>query len=196
MLGKRLEGFTTTQKSIQMPIILVTQDNVKEFEIPGHPLHPSFWYLTMTHKSDYIRHYFMHHYGGGYSDIKPRSKPWTEADYAVFDNESVWLNGVHEEKRKWVAGNVSVQNAFRELASNGGFIMRPYTPLSTLVTSRQNQVLDGITNALQKADGSNCSRRCHHGGRGSKRHSTAKIISKKMAGSKVLDEYYNTYLRK
>jgi hypothetical protein len=31
-------------------------------------------------------------------------------------------------------------------------------------------------------------------GTGSQRHPTAKIISKQIAGSKVLDKYYNTYL--
>jgi hypothetical protein len=33
-------------------------------------------------------------------------------------------------------------------------------------------------------------------GTGSQRYATAKIIFKRIAGSKVLDKYYNTYLRK
>jgi hypothetical protein len=161
MTGKRLEGFNIMQQNLQMPIKLVTQDNVQQFEIPKHPLHPLFWHLTRTHKSDYLRHYLMHHYGGGYTDIKPRSNPWTAADYAVFDDESVWMNGVHEKHIEWVAGNSSVQRAYSELASNCGFIMRPHTPLSTLTTSRQNHLLETISDALQKADGRNCSSRCH-----------------------------------
>ena len=43
---------------------------------PDLPLHPSFYYLSATHQSDYMRSYLMHVYGGGYTDIKNTVKNW------------------------------------------------------------------------------------------------------------------------
>lgn len=43
--------------------------------LPGHPFHPAFVNLTSVHKSDYLRAYLMHHYGGAYIDVKPMSHP-------------------------------------------------------------------------------------------------------------------------
>lgn len=40
------------------------------FILKDAPLHPSYSFLSGVHRSDYLRCYLMHHYGGGYSDIK------------------------------------------------------------------------------------------------------------------------------
>ena len=50
-------------------IILIHDGNLHEWIIPG-TLHSSYKYLSYTHRSDYLRCYFSHYYGGGYSDIK------------------------------------------------------------------------------------------------------------------------------
>ena len=53
-----------------MNVILVTKDNLSDFVLPEHPIHPAYKYLSLNHHSDYLRCYFMYHYGGVYSDIK------------------------------------------------------------------------------------------------------------------------------
>ena len=50
-------------------IILIHKFNLDNYI--KEPLHPAFEYLSDTHKADYLRCYFMHFYGGAYSDIKP-----------------------------------------------------------------------------------------------------------------------------
>jgi hypothetical protein len=44
---------------------------VKESPIP-----PAYPLLTPIHKSDYARAYLMHHYGGGYGDVKHYQFDW------------------------------------------------------------------------------------------------------------------------
>lgn len=57
-------------------VVLVTEENLECFILKNHPLHEGFKYLSSVHKSDYLRTYLMHFYGGGYSDIKPLPIDW------------------------------------------------------------------------------------------------------------------------
>ena len=59
-----------------VPVELITKYNLNDWIIENEPLHPSFEFLSEVHKSDYLRCYFMHHYGGGYSDIKNVQGSW------------------------------------------------------------------------------------------------------------------------
>ena len=58
-------------------VILVKPEMLNKYILDEHPLHPSFNYLSETHKADYLRTYFMRFHGGGYSDIKKT----TESSY-------------------------------------------------------------------------------------------------------------------
>ena len=46
------------------------------FVLPDQPLHRGFEYLSLTHKSDYLRCYLCHFHGGGYSDTKHFHTDW------------------------------------------------------------------------------------------------------------------------
>ena len=45
-------------------IILVTSGNLSEY-IAVEKIHPAYNFLNFAHKADYLRCYFMHHFGGG-----------------------------------------------------------------------------------------------------------------------------------
>jgi len=49
---------------------LITSKNLTKYIKPEDPLPEGFQYLHYVHRADYLRTYFMHHYGGGYADIK------------------------------------------------------------------------------------------------------------------------------
>lgn len=91
--------FTTNRKrclqimieNIGVPVILVTTENLKDFIVPDYPLHKSYEYLSLTHRSDYLRMYFMHFYGGGYCDIKEVHDSWLPFFNSFTENE--WING-------------------------------------------------------------------------------------------------------
>ncbi len=58
------------------PVMLVTANNLPNWTLPDSPIHPAYPFLTSTHKSDYLRCYFMHHFGGGYTDLKLTFRNW------------------------------------------------------------------------------------------------------------------------
>jgi hypothetical protein len=70
----RINGLKTMKENLNVDIKLIDKNNLNDYIIPEHPLHDGYKYLSLNHKSDYLRCYFMNFYGGGYSDIKPFSK--------------------------------------------------------------------------------------------------------------------------
>lgn len=59
------------QHNWDLDVKLVTPENLEEYVVEGHPLHPAYAHLSAVHRSDYLRAYLLHHHGGVYSDIKP-----------------------------------------------------------------------------------------------------------------------------
>lgn len=66
-------------KNTECEIEFVDKHSLEQYILPGHPLHRAFAHLSPVHQSDYLRAYFMHHFGGGYSDIKMTSQSWRPA---------------------------------------------------------------------------------------------------------------------
>nr|WP_294850377.1 glycosyltransferase [uncultured Sphingomonas sp.] len=54
----------------------VTARNLSAWVVSNQPLHPAYELLSPIHRSDYLRAYFMYHYGGGYADVKPQTGSW------------------------------------------------------------------------------------------------------------------------
>jgi hypothetical protein len=72
----RIQALFSIFNNISCPVAYLTQGTIQNWELPEAPFHPSFQYLSETHKSDYLRVYLMHHYGGGYTDVKHTSQAW------------------------------------------------------------------------------------------------------------------------
>ena len=64
--------------------IHITSENLNQY-LPT-PLHPIFQYLTPTQKVDYLKCYFMHHLGGGYTNIIPQPTFWLEKFFKLDSN--------------------------------------------------------------------------------------------------------------
>jgi hypothetical protein len=116
-------------------VVLITPKNLYEYVLTKHPLHPAYEYLSLTHKADYLRCYFMHHYGGGYSDIKETSASW-ESAFDDMDNNKVFINGYQEIGPEGVAkANGLLYNElarnYKSLIGLGCFICKPYTPITS-----------------------------------------------------------------
>jgi len=56
----------------------LNHSDIPKYELADHKFHEAYQYLSATHKSDYLRSYFMHFYGGGYCDIKHADWDWNE----------------------------------------------------------------------------------------------------------------------
>lgn len=75
----RKKGLKALQENTNIPVKLITPQNLSEYIKPDFPLHKGYELLSLTMRSNYLRCYFMHHYGGGYADIKPFTHSWKPA---------------------------------------------------------------------------------------------------------------------
>jgi hypothetical protein len=130
----RLAALNSLVHHIGVPHILVTDANVHTFVKPDHPLHEAWPYLSGVHKSDYIRAYLLHHYGGGYHDVKYRSHSW-RGQWEAFANDRIWIKGRREQCPGYIGYDVDrphetrfVQAHYHDLVTMGWVICRPHTP--------------------------------------------------------------------
>lgn len=126
---------------------LITEANLYEYVLPDHPLHEGYMYLTGIHRSDYLRWYLMHHYGGGYADIKNPTGSWVEA-FKEMEDPDVWVNGYAESDPRHVhsaAGNVD----YKRMLGNGSFICRPGTPYTTEWGIELHKRMDALLASLR-----------------------------------------------
>jgi len=108
-------------------VVLVTKDNLNKYILPDHPLHPAYFFLSETHKADFLRTYFMNFHGGGYSDIKRTTGSWIPAFESLRTSDK-WMCGYAE-----IPGGVAYaphHNKWRELIGNGAYIAKSQTPLT------------------------------------------------------------------
>lgn len=76
MSAQRMQALLSIQFNAGSPVMCLTAANIAEWQHPDQPFHPAFEFLSATHKADYLRVYLMHHYGGGYTDIKHTQRAW------------------------------------------------------------------------------------------------------------------------
>jgi hypothetical protein len=114
-----------------MKITLVTQDNLHEYILPDQPLHSGYPYLSFTHRADYLRTYFMHFYGGGYSDIKETTGSWL-THFDELQNSDKWMIGYQEVLWGVAYGpeNPEIKECWADLIGNCAYICKPQTPLT------------------------------------------------------------------
>lgn len=118
-------------------------------------LHPAFPYLSFTHRADYLRCYFMHHYGGGYSDIKYCSFNWSPYFTQLFNSDSeAYMCGYREISPRAVASSLqNIRSAYRFLPGMGHFIFKAYSPLTFKWISRVHSYLDSLMELLVENPG-------------------------------------------
>lgn len=135
MSPDRLRAFEALKAKVGVEVVLVTPANLNSYILSDFPLHKGYQYLSLIQKSDYLRCYLMHHYGGGYTDIKVFSNSWESAFKKLENNPSKWAVGYREIGKRGVAkvdgvmGN-DLKMHWHLLLGNCSFICRPYTPLT------------------------------------------------------------------
>jgi hypothetical protein len=100
----RNSSLQTIIDNIGYPVILVTDETLPYYNLSFSPIHPAFEYLSGIHKGDYMRAYFMHHFGGGYHDVKVHKNSW-HGQFDKFKNKTkdVWGVLIREFNRGGVA---------------------------------------------------------------------------------------------
>ena len=151
----RLEGIKTLEKVSGLEVKLITPHNLPEFIKEDDPLPNAYQYLSYVHRADYLRSYFMYHYGGGYADIKTYSKSWIPA-FEKLEQSSAYVMG-YPEVGFWGAaqpdmGNDNLKkdlwNHWRLLVGNGAYICRPYTRFTAEWYAEAKRRLISLTDIL------------------------------------------------
>ena len=76
MTPQRTAALFTIFQNTHCPFVFLNCYSMHNWERSDAPFHPAFEFLSDTHKADYLRCYLMHHYGGGYTDIKQTFARW------------------------------------------------------------------------------------------------------------------------
>lgn len=140
-----------------LPVQLITPNNLNEYILEEHPLHPAFNHLSLVHKADYLRCYFMHFHGGGYSDIKSTRHSWEEP-FRIFEDSDKWIMGYPEKKYRAAArpgGELQkiLERNFLSLIGNCAYIFRPQTPFTQEWYNELWKRMDLFTPQLEKYPG-------------------------------------------
>jgi len=140
MLQNRKKCFDS-MKAIGLKHIHITPENIDEYL--KWPVHPAVKHLSGIHKSDYFRIYFLLHYGGGYSDIKPPIESWLPHLEKLNKDSNAWMCGVPETKNGIASPpGYKLSKHYQKLICNCFFIARPQNPYLQRVHQKQNEILD------------------------------------------------------
>ena len=150
---QRREALYSIVSTTDCPVLLVREHAIRDWELRSSPYHPAYEYLSETHKADYLRCYFMHHYGGGYTDIKQTSVSWREAFHQLRSSNALGIGyqEVAPESVAPVGGSLEIElrENFRSLIGNGAYIFRPYSAFTKQWIEETHVFLDGKMEELR-----------------------------------------------
>lgn len=137
---------------------LITLNNLDTYILQSYPLHEAYKYLSETHKCDYLRTYFMHFYGGGYSDIKQQTGSWCDSFEELLKKNDFFACGYKE-----IEGGVAAkefEKHWDQLIGNGAYIFRPNTEFTKKWYDQMIHFLDNKLPLLRENPSSSI-RDCH-----------------------------------
>lgn len=145
MSVQRIQALWSIYNNTGCPVALVTPHRLSDWVMPSAPLHPGYALLSETHRADYLRCYLMHHYGGGYSDIKHSSASWHPFFTALQRSNAIALgyteipNGMPH-----LAGELGqrIQREFFRVIGLCAFIFRRKTSITTAWYQQMTDLLD------------------------------------------------------
>ena len=153
MSANRINCLNSLRTSSLCEVNLIHQDNLCDWIIDD-TFHPAYKYLSYTHRSDYLRCYFSHYHGGGYSDIKHCSFSWLPYFSTLASDPNIFMLGYPERRRKDVAiYPLSLKLPHMIIPGMGQFIFKPRTSLTSAWLQSVHNILDMNYVYLQKYPG-------------------------------------------
>lgn len=160
----RKKNLDSLRQTAGVPVVLLRDEDLYNLTNNNPPLPEAFQYLSDVHKSDVLRIYLMHHYGGGWSDIKANRVDWSPY-FDLFDDSDVWAVGYREMAprhvatrgtrffRPWRPKWWSVQWLklnYKSLIGLGAYVFRSGTPLTEAIYEEQTRRLNNLTPKLKE----------------------------------------------
>lgn len=159
MSEQRKKSIQTLEKKSDVKVQVVSPDNVLAYIKPAFPLHCAYNYLSLVHKSDYLRCYFMLHYGGGYSDVKACRKSW-KASFNKLNNGKHYalgyreiLGGLATLDKKNGKIRYDVKRYYFKTLGVCSFIFKPNSPIAEEWMCELNSRLDILQDDLIRNPG-------------------------------------------
>lgn len=153
----RFAGIKSLEIVSGVEVKLITPKNLSDYIKEDDPLPEAYQYLSFVHRADYLRSYFMYHYGGGYADIKTYYHSWVhsfekleESDAYVIGYPEVGFWGAANQDIESVNLKVDLKNYWRYLVGNGSYICRPRTKFTAEWHTEAKRRLLGLTDDLRK----------------------------------------------
>lgn len=146
------------QQNIGFEVVLVTPDNLHEWESPEFPLHPAYQGLSYVHRADYLRGYLLHVHGGAYVDIKRQKGPLAPHVEVINASKELWLGSYPEIYRGGIAAqfgalDTDVRVHHRRVMGQAVIITKPCSPFTTEWMQEVHRRLDYYRPALERFPG-------------------------------------------
>ncbi len=149
MSENRKKNLEEIKKVTKANVKFIRNLEVYNYMIPSQPFHPAFDYLSETHKADYLRLYFMHYYGGGYTDIKKHTSSWEKYYDKLLNEKELFGIGYAEIGENGVAYK-PVSQYWNLLIGNCSYIFKPNTEFTRKWISEVHLLLDNKLEELKK----------------------------------------------
>jgi hypothetical protein len=151
--SQRAESLLSIYRETCCPVLLLTPANLGEWQLADSPFHPAFRFLSETHKADYLRCYFMHHFGGGYTDLKATRHSWKALFAKLRASPHAIGLGYPESSPHDVAPvgeplESELRKNYQKLIGNCAYIFRRNTDFTTQWIARTHRLLDAKLEAL------------------------------------------------
>lgn len=151
----RLRNLDIIRRNIGCELRFVTKADLQDYLLIDAPFHQAYEYLSPTQKSDYLRAYFMHYYGGGYCDIKKIDTDWNRYFEQLEKQTDKWALGYQEVGEDGVAilpGDIGIElrKHWRRLIGNGAYIFKPGTLLTREWMDNLHELLDAYLPLLEQ----------------------------------------------
>jgi len=131
-------------------VYLIDVYNYKDYILQIAPLHPAFQYLSETHKADYFRAYFMHFFGGGYSDIKYTTGSWVKSYEEMASSGNNKMICGYKEIGPHGVPVFDLRDHWEKFIGCGCYIAKPNTEFTRKWYSRMIEVLDRKFESLKQ----------------------------------------------
>lgn len=148
MSSDRTACLKSIQKNSNVDVELINEKNLNQW---SNDLHQGFEYLSSTHKSDYLRSYFMFHYGGGYTDIKRCEFDWNPY-FKMLEESSYDFIGYHEVNKNDICIQ-ELRHSFLSIAGPTQFIFKKNSNFAKEWFFETNKKLDNIFDVLKDNPG-------------------------------------------
>ena len=153
MSPQRIQALWSIYNNTRCPVVYINHQSLRDWEKPEYPYHPAFEYLSDTHKSDYIRCYLMHHYGGGWTDIKHTSADW-RPHFAELRSSNALALGYQEipDGIPHIKGPLGDELRLNHKKNIGlcAFIFKQYSVITHAWAQALNSKLDSLLEPLRK----------------------------------------------